>query len=147
MNLSVQEGTIEDVLVVYPLIPEFSSPHKADEYALRFVDSACHLILVAYDNNQPVGFKVGYQRDADGSFYSWMGGVALSYRRYGIAKQLADAMEQWCVSKGYHSIRFKTRNRHKAVLCFSLKNGFNIIGIVPAEQIEETRIWLEKRLI
>ena len=147
MNLSIHEGTIEEVLAVYPLVPELTLPHGADEYALRFEASACHLVLVAYDGAQPVGFKVGYQRYNDGSFYSWMGGVALSYRRHYIAQQLADAMEHWCIAKGYHSIRFKTRNRHKTMLCFALKNGFNIMGFEPTNQVEESRIWLEKRLV
>lgn len=122
------------------------NPYQKADYESRLAVSPNHLVLVAVEGERVVGFKVGYQRDYDGSFYSWMGGVSNQHRRLGIAQRLADAMEDWCVSKGYHTLRFKTRNRHKAMLRFALSNGFNLIGVEPAEQVEESRIWLEKRL-
>lgn len=146
MEILVREGTIDEVISVYPFVPELENPYQKGDYERRLLASLQHLIVVALVNAQVVGFKVGYQRDNDGSFYSWMGGVSNQYRRLGIAQKLADAMEIWCVSKGYRTLRFKTRNRHKAMLAFGLSNGFNLIAIEPAEQVEESRIWLEKRL-
>ena len=102
---------------------------------------------MAEAQGKPVGFKTGYQRDADGSFYSWMGGVAELYRRHGIALQLAQTMEHWAIENGYHTLRFTTRNRHRAMLLFALSNGFFITGVSPREALEEYRIYLEKRLV
>ena len=54
-------------------IPEFNSPYKIEEYKKRCAGK--HLALIAEIDNQPVGFKVGYDRFNNGSFYSWMSGV------------------------------------------------------------------------
>jgi len=90
------------------------------------------------------GFKVGYERD--GYFYSWMGGVIPGFRRNGIALALAIEQENWARAQGYTSVTFKTRNIHKAMLSFSLNNGFNIIKVDPHEDVAQHRIWLKKML-
>jgi len=64
----------------------------------------------------------------------------------GIAQALADAQETWAKEQGYSTITFKTRNSHKAMLLFALKNGFNIIGFEAKETIAENRILLQKPL-
>ena len=81
-----------------------------------------------------------------GEFYSWLGGVLLQYRRNGIAKALAEAQEVWAREQGYSCINFKTRNRHKDMLVFALKNSFQITGYEAREPLEESRIWLRKGL-
>ncbi|WP_317170150.1 GNAT family N-acetyltransferase [Rhodocytophaga rosea] len=105
-----------------------------------------HLILIAYAQSKPVGFKVGYDKEGDGSFYSWMGGVLPEYRQQQVGKQLAQKQETWARENGFTSIRFKTRNRHKAMLLFALKNDFQIISVEIRETVEEYRIVLQKRL-
>ena len=145
-QIQIREGQLEDVLQIYPEIPEMQNPHGLDEYRKRLLAAPRYLLLVAYDEEKPVGFKCGYERDSDGSFYSWMGGVAQSYRRYGIARQLAQTMESWAKEKGYASIRFKTRNSLKPMLLFALSNGFDIVKIDPKEQVADYRITLEKQL-
>ncbi|MCU0445579.1 MAG: GNAT family N-acetyltransferase [Microscillaceae bacterium] len=146
MKIEIREGTIADILTIYPQIPEFKNPHEADEYARRLDKAPKSLILIAWHQDQALAFKVGYERDNDGSFYSWMGGVAQPYRRYGIAKQLADYQEDWAKKQGYTRIRFKTRNSHLPMLLFALQNGFQIIGLEPYYTVEENRILLEKKL-
>jgi GNAT superfamily N-acetyltransferase len=76
-----------------------------------------------------------------------MGGVLPEFRRHHIANQLADAQEKWAKENGYTAITFRTRNRHKAMLLFSIKNGFQIIGVEPRETIDEYRILLRKNLL
>ena len=93
-----------------------------------------------------MGFKVGYDRDQDGSYYSWLGGVMPAFRRKGVALALAEAQEAWAKEQGFQSIRFKTRNRHKNMLHFALSRGFNIVGFEAHEDIGESRIWLEREL-
>ena len=139
----IRPGDAHMVAALSRQLPEFHRPY--DETAIKKrMDNVPHLILIAYVGKIPAGFKVGYERD--GFFYSWLGGVLPNFRRYGIAKKLADAQEAWALKNGYGSVTFKTMNRHKAMLAFALKNGFDIIGFEEKGEIEEHRIWLRKEL-
>lgn len=93
-----------------------------------------------------MGFKVGYNKENNGSFYSWMGGVLRAYRQAGVARELARVQEAWAKKEGFTRIRFKTRNRHKAMLLFAIKNSFAIMAVEPREIVAEYRIVLEKEL-
>jgi len=75
-----------------------------------------------------------------------MGGVLPEFRGLGIAKILAEAQEKWAKKQGYKRLVFKTRNQHKGMLIFALKNNFNIIGFKEKESIETNRILLQKEL-
>ena len=110
-------------------IPEFNSPFKIKEYKKRCAGK--HLALIAEIDNQPVGFKIGYDRFKNGSFYSWMGGVLPKFRRMGVAYSLANFQEKWAAENGFNSIILKTRKKHDEMIAFSLNRGFIII--------EETR--------
>ncbi len=145
MQFQIKQGNILSVVALSKQIPEFSHPHEADEYKNR-LSGVPHLILIAYENESgnAIGFKVGYERD--GYFYSWMGGVLPAFRKFGVAKALADTQESWAKKQGYSSITFKTRNQHKGMLIFALKNGFNIIGFKERESVETNRILLRKEL-
>ncbi|MBC7921930.1 MAG: GNAT family N-acetyltransferase [Ferruginibacter sp.] len=145
-KIEVRPGSIGDILAVYPDIPELQRPPGADEYRKRLFGAPKHLLLVAYAGSEPVGFKAGYEREPDGSFYSWMGGVAHPHRRRGIAYQLARAMETWAMAQGYRALRCKTRNAHKPMLLFALSNGFDIVGVEPRDSVGAHRITLEKKL-
>ncbi|MDO1449156.1 GNAT family N-acetyltransferase [Rhodocytophaga aerolata] len=145
MSFIIKPGSIEEVVALSKLMPEFDHPHEVEEYIKRLAGKK-QLILVAYTDGKPVAFKVGYEKEADGSFYSWMGGVLPAYRKEGIAKSLASIQEKWASENGYKHIRFKTRNRHQAMLLFAIKNGFQIIGVEPRETLAEYRILLEKKI-
>ena len=123
-------------------IPEFNSPYEIKEYKKRCAGK--HLALIAEIDNQPVGFKVGYDRFNNGSFYSWIGGVLPDFRQKGVASLLADLQENWAIINGYNSILLKTRKKHKAMISFSLKRGFTITEENRMNLNEETRIWMEK---
>lgn len=146
MKVKISIGNVHDCLQIANQIPEFSDKkYNIDDYHQR-LDNSYHLILIAYDSNVPIGFKVGYNRDKNQSFYSWMGGVIPGYRQKGIAKALAKEQE-WIVSKlGYKVISFKTRNYLKAMLIFAIRNGFNITAIEEKNEPNENRIILEKKL-
>ena len=126
------------------MISEFDSPFTMAEYEKRLDGSG--LVLTAEIDGDPVGFKVGYDRFQDGSFYSWMGGVDPDHRQKGIATELADYQEMWAKSQGYSSIKLKTRNKHEEMIEFSIKRGFDIIDSEPNDDIREIRIWMEKIL-
>ncbi|MDX1940920.1 MAG: GNAT family N-acetyltransferase [Saprospiraceae bacterium] len=141
--IEIKESNIETVVALSQQIPEFIDPHGAEEYHRRLT-GVRHLILVAFVENKPVGFKVGYERE--GYFYSWMGGVLQDFRQMAIAKALADEQEAWAKKSGYTTITFKTRNSHKGMLIFALKNGFDIIGFEPSAHTPSHRILLRKQL-
>lgn len=143
MKLHIKEDTISQVVALSNKINEFVNPHGAAEYEERLTNIP-HCIFVAYADEEPVGFKVGYERD--GYFYSWMGGVRKKWRRQGIAQALANRQEAWARQQGYTSVTFKTRNRLKPMLMFGLRNGFNIVGFEAREDIGENRILLRKEL-
>lgn len=139
----IRENGLEDVLLLLPAIPEFENTPSAADIVNRVV-GVPHLILTAYIDQQPCGFKIGYERE--GVFYSWLGGVLPSYRRFGIAGKLADYQESWAARHGYQKIWMKTRNRFPAMLIMAIRRGFRIKGIVPREDIREHRIVLEKSI-
>lgn len=142
-RLTVRPGTAHLAAELSLQLPEFTEPYDENEIAAR-LDGVPHLTLIAYADEQAVGFKVGYERD--NFFYSWLGGVLPDFRRYGIAQALADGQEAWAKGQGYDSVTFKTRNRHKAMLAFTLRNGFDIIGFEEKKEVGEHRIWLKKKL-
>lgn len=140
------EIQITDIAMAVALsnkIPEFINPAGQEIYEQRLT-GVPHLIIVAYVDGKPAGFKVGYEKE--GYFYSWMGGVVPAFRRLKIAKQLASFQEKWAKKQGYRRIVFKTRNQHKGMLIFALKNGFNIIGFTEKASIQTNRILLQKDL-
>jgi len=140
----IQENRLEEAIAVSRKIPEFDHPYEIDEYQKRL--AADPFILIAVEDDQPVGFKIGYNRFGDGSFYSWMGGVLSSFRRKGIADQLADYQENWAKKNGFTSICLKTRRKYKAMIAFSLKRGFVILKEIEKISPEETRVWMRKDL-
>lgn len=141
--LHITQSDVGTVVALSKLIPEFEQPYGEEEYRKRLDGARC-LILVAYWQEEPAGFKVGYERPE--GFYSWMGGVLPAFRRKGIADALADAQEDWLRQNGYTHVELKTRNKHSAMLAFALKRGFSVVTTFAHENEAETRIILRKTL-
>jgi len=129
---------------VLHLIPEFIKPYGKAEFQNR-LSGTSSLILIAEEGSKPVGFKCGYELDA-GTFYSWMGGVLPEHRRFGFAAGLLHEMEYWCRTAGYRRLTFKTLNRHKGMLLFSIKKDFSIVKVESSKKDSQLRIWLAKDL-
>ncbi|MCF2874733.1 MULTISPECIES: GNAT family N-acetyltransferase [unclassified Tenacibaculum] len=100
--------------------------------------------IIAYYNNNPVGFKIGYQYNSN-TFYSWVGGVLPQYRKKGIASQLAKLQENWALQNGFKKLRTKSMNKFKPMLILNLKNGFDIIQVYTNEK-GQTKIVFEKSI-
>jgi ribosomal protein S18 acetylase RimI-like enzyme len=113
------------------------------ELYLKNLGNKRHLILVAEEDGQIIGYKTGYEK---GEFYSWTGGVLPEHRRKGIASQLADAQEKWAKKQGFKTVWFKTDNRYKPMMIFALKRGFDIVKTAWSEQRRLMQIILEKKL-
>jgi len=100
--------------------------------------------LIAFHNDSPVGFKIGYRYD-ETTFYSWVGGVLPEYRQRGIAKILAQKQEQWAKSNHFLKLRTKSMNHFKPMMILNLKNGFNIISVYTNDS-NQTKVVFEKEL-
>ena len=142
--IHICEGSFQECVYLSSKIPEFNSPDKIEEYKKRCTGK--YLALIAKIDNQSVGFKIGYDRLNDGSFYSWMGGVLPKFRRMGVAYSLANFQEKWAAKNGFISIVLKTRQKHDGMIAFSLNRGFIITEETQIVLDEGTRIWMEKSL-
>ncbi|WP_272150423.1 GNAT family N-acetyltransferase [Tenacibaculum aiptasiae] len=100
--------------------------------------------IIAYYNNNPVGFKIGYQYNTN-TFYSWVGGVLPQYRKKGIASNLAKLQENWALQNGFKKLRTKSMNKFKPMLILNLKNGLDIIQVYTNEK-GQTKIVFEKEI-
>ncbi|MDX1477660.1 MAG: GNAT family N-acetyltransferase [Saprospiraceae bacterium] len=143
--IRITQGELRQAYDLSMAIPEFQEPYTWQKWQERLTD-ADTVALVAYVQDQPAGFKVGYGTPA--FFYSWIGGVLPDYRGKGVARALADEMEQLIAGR-YDRLRMKTRNRYKAMLQFAIGNGFNIVEVRPAttgHPVLDLRIVLEKNI-
>ncbi len=142
--IHIREGAFQECVDLSSKIPEFNSPYKIEEYKKRCAGK--YLVLIAEIDNQSVGFKIGYDRFNNGSFYSWMGGVLPKFRRMGVAYSLANFQEKWATKDEFSSILLKTRQKHDGMIAFSLNRGFIITEETQITPVEETRIWMQKLL-
>jgi GNAT superfamily N-acetyltransferase len=141
--IKIQTSDTATVAQLMRQLPEFHAPYREVDLRDRLA-GVPHLILIALMDGELAGFKLGYERL--GHFYSWLGGVLPAFRRQGIACALAEEQERWAREQGYEAVIFKTRNQHKAMLVFALKNGFDITGFEARDSAAEHRIWLRKNL-
>ncbi|OEK06373.1 GNAT family N-acetyltransferase [Roseivirga misakiensis] len=146
MSYDIVEGSIPEALSVLKALPEFDVLKTTAHYREKIGNKASLVLLAKKDGNL-IGCKVGYDRFSDGSFYSSLGGVIPDFRKLGIAQKLADRQEQWAREKGYQSIKFKTLNRHKSMIIFAIKNGFEIYGLKPKDELGNYRIEMIKSLL
>ncbi|MCJ8276801.1 MAG: GNAT family N-acetyltransferase [Bdellovibrionales bacterium] len=102
------------------------------------------LTYLAFDGDQPVGMKLGYQLD-DETFMSWMGGILPSYRGLGLAQEMMSLQHQELKEMGYKKVQTKTQNRFMSMLILNLKSGFEIIDTYKGDD-DQLRIVLEKTL-
>ncbi len=99
---------------------------------------------LAYDNQQLIGFKIGYPYNKD-TFYSWIGGVLPDYRQLGIANILAEEQEIYAKKQRFIKLRTKSMNRFKPMMILNLKRGFEIIETYTNKRGQK-KIIFEKEL-
>jgi predicted GNAT superfamily acetyltransferase len=149
LKTRIEVGTTRAAFELYCAVPEFE-PHATiavAEFDNRLANDSA-LILIAYDNGDAVGFKVGYDRYQDGSWYSWLGGVLPAFRGRGIANALLDYQESWARNAGYGRIYVKTRNRFGAMRAMLASAGYQIVAVdLPASTtLADARLTLVKTL-
>ena len=146
-NIVVREVPIDEAVKVNRNVIEFDGKDtKAEDFERRYQDKD-KLIIVAYYENVPIGYIIGYDRDNDGSFYCWMAGVDNNYRRLGALTSLMNYQMNWAKKKGYNKLKIRTRNNRREMLSFLVKNDFNFVSVEQRDDITENRINLEHSLI
>lgn len=148
MAFGIEVGTAVQAWELACQIAEFSG--EAEQYGRqvyqRRLKGKSALVLLATVDGKPVGFKAGYDRFRDGSWYSWMGGVLEPWRGQGIAQQLLTAQEQWVAEQGFTTLYVKTRNRHKRMMAFLAINDYDIIRVEEKSTLAESRVLYAKQL-
>jgi len=112
----------EDIVNLYSEIFEDAD---VEFFKNRLKQKPDSLSVLAYSNNKIVGFKIGYPYN-ENTFYSWVGGVLLKFRRQGIASQLAKIQEAYAKENGFTKLRTKSMNTYKPMMILNHKNGFDI---------------------
>jgi len=143
----VKESNLDDVIKISKNVIEFNelTPTK-DAFESRYKNLE-KLIVVAYYNNIPIGYLIGYDNcDSDKSFYCWLAGVDYNYRRLGALKLMMEYQINWAKRMGYKKLKIKTRNKFREMLNFLVKNDFYFTDIEKQKDIDENRIYLELKL-
>tara|TARA_Y100000588_G_scaffold214571_1_gene228415 strand:+ start:345 stop:785 length:441 start_codon:yes stop_codon:yes gene_type:complete len=122
----IKPASLEELLLVDSQIPEFDGRNTLSKLQTKCADVE-HLALVAYIDNEPVAYKLGYALGSN-TFYSWLGAVAPKCRGQGIAQALLNAQEAWVKVNNYRAIKVKSMNRFPAMLNMLFKNGYAITG-------------------
>ncbi|WP_428771934.1 N-acetyltransferase family protein [Vibrio sp.] len=142
--MKIRTGSLAEVVQVVNCIDEFVEKESEASLAARLAGKK-QLVLVAEQDGQLLGFKIGYQQDEQ-TFYSWLGGVAPLARNTGVAQLLLDHQQRWAAEQDYRWLTVKSRNRFPAMLRLLLRNGYQIHHFEPYQPLEESRIHFIKAL-
>lgn len=143
--IEIKEVDINEAIEVHKSVLEFNETEPNPEYFENRYKNKDKLIIVAYYNNIPIGYVIGYDKYEDEeSFYCWMAGVNNNYRRLGALKALMNYQIKWARNKGYKKLKIKTRNNRREMLSFLVKADFYFTSVEPKERIQDYRINLEK---
>jgi len=117
---------------------------RATKSKLEKIRNQGALLLVAYDGDEPVGFKLGYVLLDQPIFFSWLGGVHPQYRRQGIAQALLESQEKIVRGMNMRSIYFTTFDRFPEMIHLGKKNQY----ILSKSNFEggEWKYWYKKEL-
>ncbi|MEZ8143636.1 MULTISPECIES: GNAT family N-acetyltransferase [Enterovibrio] len=140
----IREGTLADAINVLGQIDEFSREETLVSLKKRIGDKP-FLVLIAEQDGESCGVKVGYQLDED-CFYSWLGGVTRKGRRRGIAQALLHSQERWVAQHGYTSLRVKSRNCFAGMLCLLLNNHYLIEHLEKKDSLDQYRLHFVKKI-
>ncbi|NRA77564.1 MAG: GNAT family N-acetyltransferase [Pseudoalteromonas sp.] len=138
----IKPASLDDLLLVDSQIPEFDGRNTLSKLQAQCADVE-HLALVAYIDNEPVAYKLGYALDSN-TFYSWLGAVAPKCRGQGIAQALLNAQEAWVKAHSYRAIKVKSMNRFPAMLSMLIKNGYAITGYEERGSPQTSKILFTK---
>lgn len=118
----------------------------SEERVINTFEREALMILLALLEEQPVGFKIGYQ-ESRYTYYSAKGGVLEAYRRQGISRRLLYDMMARVRQDGYRIFAFDTfPNMHPGMTVLGLHEGFRITRADYNPTYRDYRLRFEKRL-
>ena len=103
----------------------FDEPRLELEWRLSVMPNAT--AVLARDGGRLVGFKLGYAM-TETKYYSWLGGVHLSVRGSGVARQLMRHQHRWLKERGCSHVETATDQGNVAMARVNLQEGFTIAG-------------------
>ncbi len=142
--INISETTIEKIIPLESLIPEFDEGYISNN--LNKLEGNKKLILIASIDDNPAGFAIRYDRYHDGSLYAWILGILPEYRKQGVMTALMNYTYSWAKKEGFESIKVKTQNFRRPMLFALIKEGFNFLEVEDNEDINKSKILLEKIL-
>nr|WP_034746788.1 GNAT family N-acetyltransferase [Halalkalibacter wakoensis] len=117
---------------------------SADDLVSKMARKPKLLVVAALKEKKVIGYKIGYELDPT-TFYSWLGGVDVTYRKHGIASKLMEKQHQYIKDNGYSVVQTKTMNKWRSMLILNIKNGFDVIDTY-VDKNGLHKIVLEKKL-
>jgi ribosomal protein S18 acetylase RimI-like enzyme len=144
IHFNIVEGFPEQHLDAICLAADTFEPIPRDGLISHLNHQHHILSCFAYDGDQLVGYKIGYQI-RQYYFESWIGGVIPTHRRQGIANRLIELQHQWSTEHGFHYVSTMTEGNNQAMLITNLKAGFGIIGTIN-DRNQIFKVILQKHL-
>ena len=83
--------------------------------------------VLARSKGRLVGFKLGYAM-TESKYYSWLGGVHLSVRGSGVARELMRRQHRWLKERGCAQVETATDQGNVAMARINLQEGFTVCG-------------------
>lgn len=118
----------EEVSSLIPLFTEAFGEPPSDNFYERLNEKNGLSILLAKEGDSLVGFKIGYTR-FQGIYFSWLGAVASSHRRKGIARALLKEQHRLCTERGFTEIQTEASSTNRDMLILNLQEGFDVFGV------------------
>ncbi len=117
-----------------------------EERIINTFDREDLLMMIAYLEEIPIGFKIGYRQSKD-TFYSAKGGVLSAYRRKGIARKMLYDMIAYVRELGFTRFAFDTfPNKHPGMTILGLDEGFNVVKADFNTVFQDYRLQFEKAI-
>ena len=117
-----------------------------EERIINTFDRDDLLMLLAYVDEVPAGFKIGY-RENRFTFYSAKGGVLPEYRRRGLARRMLYDMMARVRERGYTRFAYDTfPNRNPGMTILGLSEGFRVVKADFNTIYRDYRLRFEKKL-
>lgn len=146
-ELKIYHGFSESLLDVMCELEAaiFDTPYSREALQRKCEFKHQLLGLIAFIEDRPVAFKVGYEL-SDRLYYSWLGGVVPTCRRSGLATHLMKIQHKTIADMGYQSIRTHTHNKFRPMLLLNIQSGFNVVGVISNPADSEPTIVLDRPL-
>ncbi len=113
-----------------------------------FMDRPKLIILIAYDGEKPVSFKVGYESPEDEqTLFSYVGGTHPDYRNRGLATELMKLQHDLAKEMKFSAVETKSRPRWAAMVRLNYKSGFELVEEYIGQKCGTTKYLFRKELV